>query len=82
MSVCLSVPCCIPTLLHRPECNLGMVGVPVVVHYWADLQSVQGFRWYDSIARTRNVSECLYPVYAWLLTVELAVHCSNTVKKS
>ena len=20
--VCLSVPCCIPTLLHRPECNL------------------------------------------------------------
>jgi len=37
------------------------------VHYWADLQSVLGFRCYDNIARTRNVNECLYLLYAWLL---------------
>jgi len=29
------------------------------VHYWADLQSVHGFRCYDNIAQTRNVSEWL-----------------------
>jgi len=28
VSVCLSVPHGFPTLLHRPRCNLGMVGVP------------------------------------------------------
>ena len=25
-------------------------GCPLVVHYWADLQSVDGFRCYDNIA--------------------------------
>jgi len=40
---------------------------PLVVHCWADLQSVHGFRCYDNIARTRNVSECLYSLYAWFL---------------
>jgi len=40
---------------------------PLVVHYCADLQSVNGFRCYDSIVRTRNVSECLYSVYAWFV---------------
>jgi len=28
----------------------GMVRVPLVVHYWADLQSVHGFRCYDNTA--------------------------------
>jgi len=37
---------------------------PLVVHYWADLQSVHRFRCYDNIARTRNVRECLYSVLA------------------
>jgi len=44
---------------------------PLVVRYWADLQSVHGFRCFDNIARTRNVSECLYSLYAWLLTATL-----------
>jgi len=35
------------------------------VHYWADLQSAHGFRCYGNIALTRNVSECLYSLYAW-----------------
>jgi len=30
--------------------------VPLVVHYWVDLQSVHEFFCYDSVARTRNVS--------------------------
>ena len=37
------------------------------MHHWADLQSVQGFRCHDNIARTRNVSECLYSLYAWFV---------------
>jgi len=43
-----------------------MVDVPLVVHYWTDLQSVRWLRRYRNIARTRNVSECLYSLYAWL----------------
>ena len=64
--LCVCVPRRIPTLLHRPRCDLGeWQGCPLVVHYWADLQSVHGFRCYDNIARTRNVSECLYSLYTW-----------------
>jgi len=49
-TVCLSVPRCIPTLLHGPECNLGNGReCPLVVHYWADLQSVHRFCCYDNI---------------------------------
>jgi len=44
-------------------------GCPSVVHYWTDLQSMHRFRCCDNIARTQNVSECLYSVYAWWLTV-------------
>jgi len=48
--VCLSVPCRIPTLLHRPKCNSGDGrGCPLVLHYWADLQLVHKFRCYDNI---------------------------------
>ena len=32
-------------------------GCPLVVHYWADLQSVHALRCYGNITRTRNVSE-------------------------
>jgi len=33
---------------------------PLVVHYWADFVAMTTQR------RVRNVSECLYSVYAWL----------------
>jgi len=50
VSVCLFVPRRIPTLLHGSGCNLGNDrGFPLVVQYWADLQSVHGFRCYDNI---------------------------------
>ena len=48
--VTLSVPRRIPTLLHGPSCNLGNSrGCPLVVHNWADLQSVHGLCCYDNI---------------------------------
>jgi len=63
LSVCLSVRGRMPTLLHtvhRLGCNVGNGrGCPLVMQYWADLQSVHGLRCYDNIARTRNVSERL-----------------------
>jgi len=40
-----------------------MVGVPLVVHCWADLQLVHGLhnlRCYDNMVQMLNVSECLY----------------------
>jgi len=47
--VCL--PVSRPTLLHGPGCKWGNGrGCPLVVHPWADLQSVHGFRCYDTIA--------------------------------
>jgi len=53
VSVCLSVRGRTPTLLHGPGCNLGRGrGCPLVVHFWADLQSVHGLRWYGNITRT------------------------------
>ena len=64
VSVYLPVTRHMPTLLHGPGCKLGeWYGCPLVVYYWADLQSVLGFRCYDNIARTRNVSDCLYSLY-------------------
>ena len=49
LSVCLSVPRRITTLLHGPRCNLGNGReCPLVVHYWADLHSVHGFRCYNN----------------------------------
>ena len=79
LCICLSDPRRIPTLLHGPRCNYrNGRGDPLVVHYWADLQSVHGFRCYDNIFRTRNVSECLYSLYAWFAVVKYrTVSCSN-----
>ena len=52
-SVCVSVRGRMPTLLHEPGCSLGSGrGCPLVVHYWADLQSVHGLRCYGNITRT------------------------------
>jgi len=66
LSVCLHIPRRMPTLLHAPGCNLGNgKECPLVVHFWADLQSVHEFVAMTSQRRTRNVSECLYSLCAW-----------------
>ena len=49
VSVCLSLSAF--TLLHGPGCNLvngRPRWCPLVAHYWADLQSVHGFRCYNN----------------------------------
>ena len=58
--MCLSVPCRIPTLLHGPRLSWGNgKGCLLVVHRWADLQSVHGFRCYDNIALNANCQRVL-----------------------
>ena len=60
LSVCVSVRGLMPTLLHGPGVTWGSgrdAPFPLVVHYWADLQSVHGFYCYGNITRTRNVSK-------------------------
>ena len=53
VSVCVSVRGRTPALLHGPGCNLGRGrGCPLVVHYWADLQSGHGLPCYGNVTRT------------------------------
>jgi len=50
--VCVSARGCMPTLLHGPGLTWESGrGCPLVVHCWADLQSVHGLRCYGN---TRN----------------------------
>jgi len=54
VSVCLSVCPSLAAFPHYctdPDVTWGNGrGCPLVVHYWADLQSVHAFRYYDDIA--------------------------------
>ena len=54
LCVCLSVRGRTPTLLPAdPDVTWGHgTGCPLVVHYWADLQSGHGLRCYGNITRT------------------------------
>ena len=72
--VCLSTPAC-PHYGTDPDVTWGSGrGCPLVVHYWADLQSVHGLRWYGNITRTRKVSECML-VLALCLVHDCYYHC-------
>jgi len=44
--------------------------MPLVVHFWADLQSVHGLRCYGNIMRMRNVSE-------YMLELAVCLHFCN-----
>ena len=58
LCVCLSVPRRIPRLLHGPECKLrNGKEYPLVVQYWANLQSVHGFRCFAE--REMSASACI-----------------------
>jgi len=64
MSVCLTLAA-FPHYCTDPNVTWGNDrGCPPVVHYWADLQLVQGFVDVTTQRRTRNVSECLYSLCA------------------
>ena len=57
--VSVSVRSRMPTLLHGPGCNLGSgKGYPLVVYYWADLQSVHGFRCYSKFEIIAPNAKC------------------------
>ena len=85
LCVSLSVPRRIPSLLHGPGCKLaewqGCPLGPLVLHYWADLQSVHGFRCYDNIApnakcqRVLVLALCLVLTFAvlelWLVQIQI-----------
>ena len=65
LHVSLSAATC-PHYCTDPNVTWGNgKGCPLLVQHWADLQSVHGLRCYGSIERMRNVSECLYSLYAW-----------------
>jgi len=52
MSVCLSAAAC-PHYCTDPDVTWGSGrGCPLVVHYWADFQSVHGLRCYGNVTRT------------------------------
>jgi len=49
--MCVSVSRHVATLLQGSGCNLGeWQAFHLLVHYWADLQSMHGFHCYDDIA--------------------------------
>ena len=57
LSVCLSVAACSNYCTDPDVTWRSGRGCPLLVHYWADLQSVHGLCCYGNITRTRNVSE-------------------------
>ena len=66
LSVCLSLAA-FPHYCTDPGGTWGNGrGCPLAVHYWADLQSVHGFRCYDNIAPSEKCQRVLmYSLYAW-----------------
>jgi len=80
VSLCLSVPHYIPTLLRGLRCNFGNGrGCPLVVHYWADLQSVHGFRCCDNIALNATCQRVLV-LAVWLVGVLLYGLCFTVTR--
>jgi len=64
LCACVSVCACLSLAAFPHYCtntDVGLIwgngrGFSLVVHCWADLQSVHKFRSYDNTVRTRNVS--------------------------
>ena len=81
LSVCLSIAA-LPYYCTGPDVTWANGrGFPLVVHYWADLQSVHGFRCYDNIAPNAKYQRVL--VLALCLVgrpfVKLFALCYRTV---
>ena len=72
LSVCLSAAACLHYCTD-PDVTWGSDReCPLVVHYWADLQSVNRLHCYGNIARTRNVSEYM-PILALCLVIIIII---------
>jgi len=63
LCVCLSAAVCLHYCMDPDVTWRSGKQCPLVVLYWADLQSVHGLRCYGNITRTRNFSEYM-PVLA------------------
>ena len=76
--VCLSDPRRMPTLLHRPGCNLGNGRrYALVVHCWVDLQSVDGFRCYDNVAPNAKCQRVLVLALCLVESIVVSVAVLN-----
>ena len=63
VSVCLSAAVC-PHYCTDPDVTWGRGrGYPLVVHYWADLQSVHGLRCYGNITANPSYKLASIPRY-------------------
>jgi len=69
MSVCLSVAACLHYCTDLDVTWGSGKGCLLVVHYWADLQSVHGLRCCGNITRTRNVGEYMLMLALCLVVV-------------
>jgi len=66
LSVCLSFAA-FPHYCTDPDVSWGNgSGYPLVVHYWADLQSLHGFRCYDNISPNTKCQRVLV-LALWLV---------------
>ena len=85
LCVYLSVPLRIPTLLRAPGCKFRPSGngrvCSLVVHYWADLQSVHRFRCYDNVAPNAKCQRVLV-LAVYLVVKRVAVQCINFNRSS
>ena len=84
MQVCLCVCLSLAAFPHYctdPDVTWGNGSrCPLVVHCWADLQSMHGFRCYDNTAPNAKCSECLYWLYAWFLCSGLPLFCNTGIQ--
>ena len=86
LCVCLSTAACLHYCMD-PDVTWGSGrGCPLVVHYWADLQSVYGLRCYDNITWTWNVSEdmhvlalCLVVYYCHIYMLSSSAYLQSDV---
>jgi len=74
LCVCLSLAA-FPHYCTDPDVTWRIVGVPLVVHYWADLQSVHGFHCCDNIAAKTICQRVL--VLALCLVSLFFAYCMN-----
>ena len=74
VSVCLSTAACLHYCTDPDVTWRSSRGCPLVVHYWADLQSGDGWRCCGNIMRTRTVS-----MYMLVLALCLVTMCKHIV---
>jgi len=79
LSVCVCVPVCLCSYCTDPDVTWGSGrGCPLLVHYWADLQSVHGLRCYGNRTRTQNVSEYTLVLALCLVSINIALERIGT----